>query len=73
MRKRRLCHLMCGKASPYRYPVIHERGYVSLVLEAQPPYYSVEAHRKGKAFPHIRRPSRGSVLSHGLPRPLGWE
>jgi hypothetical protein len=51
----RLCRLMCGKSSPYRSES-HGTPAARLSLAAKT---LDESLRKGKAFPHIERQSRG--------------
>ena len=56
----RLCRLMCGKALPFRSAEFFSPEATPLnSWRHSLPNVKTGAFRKGKAFPHIRRQSRG--------------
>src|SRR5262249_42889839 len=52
----RLCRLMCGKSLTYRQAASPPWVYDPTALGHRPNKSRILCHRKGAAFPHIRRP-----------------
>jgi len=56
----RLCRILCGKASPFRWAINSLCGYAAEVE----PQIKVPTNRKAEGFPHRRRQSRGSARAN---------